>query len=105
MEWPFSASVSFRGRRTLQVPVVCVYKLNKTSTTASIAERAFPWKHKALSLVHEEPRSKRKCKVRERGCVATVRVIIDESPLQNQNSRTLAFAVAFGLCSYSLTFY
>ena len=46
---------SFRGRSTLQVPVVCVYKLNKTSTTASIAERAFPWKHKALSLVHEEP--------------------------------------------------
>ena len=36
-----------------------------------------------LSLVHEEPRSK--CKVRERGCVATVRVIIDESPLQKSS--------------------
>ena len=69
----------------LQVPVVCVYKLTKTSTTASIAERAFPWKHRALSLVHEEPRSKRKCKVCERGCVAAVRVIIDESPLQKSS--------------------
>ena len=69
----------------LQIPVVCVYKLNKTSTTASIAERAFPWKHKALSLVHEEPGSKHKCKVRECGCVATVRVIIDESPLQKSS--------------------
>ena len=39
----------------IQVPVVCVYKLDKTSTTASIAERAFPWKHKALSLINEEP--------------------------------------------------
>ena len=65
--------------------VVCLYKLNKTSTTASITERAFPWKHNDLSLVHEEPRSKRKCKVRERGCVATVRVIIDESPLQKSS--------------------
>ena len=69
----------------IQKPVVCVYKLDKTSTTASIAERAFPWKHKALRLVHEEPRSKRKCKVRERGCVATVRVIIDENPLQKSS--------------------
>ena len=47
--------IKFQRSSTLQVQVVCVYKLNKTSTTASIAEKAFPWKHIALSLVHEEP--------------------------------------------------
>ena len=31
----------------VEVTVVCLYKLNKISTTASITERAFPWKHKA----------------------------------------------------------
>ena len=36
------------------VMVVCFYKLNKTSTRASIVEKAFPWKYKARSLVHEE---------------------------------------------------
>ena len=38
--------------------------------------------------------------VSERGCVATARVMIDDYKKRAQNSRTLAFAVAFRLCSY-----
>ena len=84
----------------VEVTIVSMYKLNKTT---SITERAFPWKHKAGSFVHEEPRSKRKCEVRYRGRVATVLVMMKVHYKRTQNSRTLAFAVAFVLCSYRLT--
>ena len=36
-------------------------------------------------FVHEEPRSKRKYEVRQRGRVATVLVTINESPLQKSS--------------------
>ena len=47
-----------RGYVYTRVTVVCLYmyKSNKTSTRTSITDRALPWKHKAINLVHEEPR-------------------------------------------------